>query len=82
MRMGNGAVPIPPLTVVAITIGLSLGYTIARRMTGRFVLEEASWPRWTSASGRTCLLAGPKHRAFRVDKGVTRSRTATRPGPP
>ena len=24
MRMGNGAVPIPPLTVVAIMIGLSL----------------------------------------------------------
>lgn len=75
MRMGNGAVPIPPLTVVAITIGLSL---LQARERGAFrddcapddrtrvVLEEAVAALDTARLYRPNLpLAGPKHRAFR-----------------
>ncbi|WP_420449859.1 hypothetical protein [Candidatus Palauibacter sp.] len=74
--MSNGALRIPPLTVVAITIGLSLLQVRERGTfrTGcapddgtRAVLEEALAALDTARLYRPNLpIAGPEHRAFRA----------------
>ncbi len=76
MRMSNGALRIPPQTVVAITIGLSL-LQMRERDTfrdgcapddgTRAVLEEAVAALDTARLYRPNLpIAGPEHRAFRA----------------
>ena len=82
MRMGNGAVPIPPLTVVAITVvvlATTTSLSLQARAPGAFrddcapddrtrvVLEEAVAALDTARLYRPNLpLAGPEHRAFRA----------------